>query len=64
MPARSPERVLLGLIGAGIQASRAPELHEAAGAAVGRRLFYQLSAVSRPGPDIGVMRAAMGTDTR
>jgi shikimate dehydrogenase len=42
MPARDAERVLLGLIGAGIQASRAPELHEAAGAAAGRCLFYHL----------------------
>jgi shikimate dehydrogenase len=39
---RKPERVLLGLIGAGIQASRAPELHEAAGAAAGWCLFYHL----------------------
>lgn len=37
-----PERVLIGLIGAGIQASRSPDLHEAAGAAIGRRLFYHL----------------------
>jgi len=42
MPVREPERVLLGLIGAGIQASRSPELHEAAGAALGRKLFYHL----------------------
>ena len=42
MPVREPERVLLGLIGAGIQASRSPALHEAAGAAAGRRLFYHL----------------------
>ena len=42
MPAGSFERILLGLIGAGIQASRAPELHEAAAAATGRRLFYHL----------------------
>jgi shikimate dehydrogenase len=42
VPVREPERVLLGLIGAGIQASRAPALHEAAGAAIGRRLFYHL----------------------
>lgn len=42
MQAREPERVLLGLIGAGIQASRAPELHEAAGAAAGRPVFYHL----------------------
>ena len=39
MPVRKPERVLLGLIGAGIQASRAPALHEAAGAALGRQVF-------------------------
>jgi shikimate dehydrogenase len=39
---RKPERVLLGLIGAGIQASRAPALHEAAGAALGRHVFYHL----------------------
>jgi shikimate dehydrogenase len=39
---RAPERVLLGLIGAGIQASRSPELHEAAGAARGLHLFYHL----------------------
>ena len=42
MPVRGPERVLLGLIGAGIQASRAPALHEAAGAALGRQVFYHL----------------------
>jgi shikimate dehydrogenase len=42
MPAREPERVLLGLIGAGIQASRSPALHEAAGTALGRQLFYHL----------------------
>ena len=42
MPVRAPERALLGLIGAGIQASRAPALHEAAGAAAGRQVFYHL----------------------
>jgi shikimate dehydrogenase len=42
MPARAPERALLGLIGAGIGASRAPALHEAAGAALGRHIFYHL----------------------
>jgi shikimate dehydrogenase len=39
---RAPERVLLGLLGAGIQSSRSLELHEAAGAALGRRVFYHL----------------------
>jgi CspA family cold shock protein len=42
MPPRGPERVLLGLIGAGIGASRSPPLQEAAGAAAGRRPFYHL----------------------
>jgi shikimate dehydrogenase len=44
-----PERVLIGLIGAGIQASRSPDLHEAAGAAIGRRLFYHLIDAQQSG---------------
>ncbi len=38
----TPPSVLLGLIGAGIQASRAPALHEGEAAAQGLRMIYRL----------------------
>jgi hypothetical protein len=39
--------VLLGLIGAGIQLSRTPRMHEAEAAAQGMKLVYRLSAPKR-----------------
>lgn len=41
MNAKTPRSVLCGLIGAGIQASRTPAMHEAEGQAQGLRLVYQ-----------------------
>src|ERR1700679_2138140 len=42
MPLQAEPAFLIGLIGAGIQASRAPALHEAEGAAQGVRYLYKL----------------------
>src|ERR1700728_3950313 len=42
MPLQSEPGFLIGLIGAGIQASRTPALHEAEGAAQGLRYLYKL----------------------
>jgi shikimate dehydrogenase len=42
MPLHTEPAFLIGLIGAGIQASRAPALHEAEAAAQGVRLLYKL----------------------
>ena len=47
-------RALLGLIGAPIAHSAAPAMHEAAGAAVGIRVHYQLIEV--PGADAATLR--------
>ena len=42
MPLQTAPAFLIGLIGAGIQASRSPALHEAEGAAQGVRYLYKL----------------------
>ena len=42
MPNRPPRNVVVGLIGAGIQGSLSPALHEAEAAAQGLKLIYQL----------------------
>ncbi len=44
-----PRGVLVGLIGAGIQASRTPALHEVEGAAQGLRYLYKLIDIERLG---------------
>ncbi len=47
----SRKAFLVGLIGAGIQASRAPHLHEQEARALGLRYFYQLLDLERHGID-------------
>jgi shikimate dehydrogenase len=47
--------VLLGLIGAGIQASRSPALHEREGAAQGLRLIYRLIDLDALGLDAAAL---------
>ena len=50
-------RALLGLIGAPIAHSAAPAMHEAAGAATGIRVHYQLIEV--PGADAALLRTLL-----
>lgn len=45
----SPRRVLVGLIGSGIQASKSPAMHEREGEAQGLRYLYQLVDLDRLG---------------
>jgi shikimate dehydrogenase len=47
MDQRDPPNLLLGLIGAGIQASRAPALHQREAAAQGLRCIYKLIDIER-----------------
>lgn len=47
----SRKAFLVGLIGAGIQASRAPHLHEQEARALGLRYFYQLLDLEQHGID-------------
>ncbi len=53
--------ILVGLIGRGIQLSRTPAMHEAAGSALGLRYVYRLLDLDQMSPDLGfedVLRAA------
>src|ERR687890_593960 len=60
--------VLIGLVGAGIQASRSPALHEREGEAHGLRYIYKLIDLDRLGlsadnlPEIVVAAERMGFD--
>jgi shikimate dehydrogenase len=47
LPAAEPRKVLIGLIGAGIQKSLSPAMHEAEGAHHGLRVHYQLIDLDR-----------------
>lgn len=47
--------VLIGLIGAGIQASRSPRLHEQEASAVGLRCFYHLLDMQKLGVDVAAL---------
>jgi shikimate dehydrogenase len=55
MPPPGQEAVLLGLIGAGIQASRAPALHEGEAAEHGLRCIYKLIDIERLGLGIDAL---------
>lgn len=52
---RDSASVLVGLIGAGIQASRTPRLHEREGAEQGLRYFYKLIDLETLGLDAGAL---------
>ncbi len=59
--ASSARKVLVGLIGAGIQRSLTPAMHEAEAAALGLRLHYQLIDLDQHGAnpkDLGMLVAA------
>jgi shikimate dehydrogenase len=66
MTAASPPVTLIGLIGAGIQASRAPAIHEREGAEQGLRYVYKLVDLERLGlgvealPDLLTAAERMG----
>jgi shikimate dehydrogenase len=56
MAARSEPNILLGLIGSGIQSSRAPTLHEREAANLGMRCIYQLIDLEQ----LGLGTASLG----
>ena len=53
--AAQPRKVLVGLIGAGIQRSLTPAMHEEEAAAHGLRLHYQLIDLDRRGQGPGAL---------
>jgi len=55
-PTARGDKILIGLIGGGIQASRAPVLHETEAAAQGLRCLYQLIDIDK----LGLGTAALG----
>ncbi len=56
LPVAQPTRkLLLGLIGSGIQLSLTPQMHEHEGAAQGFRIHYQLIDLDAAGADVGAL---------
>ena len=55
---------LVGLIGAGIQESRAPAMHECEGAAQGLNYVYRLIDLDGPGFDVRALPELIRTNHR